>query len=180
MAAHHSNWAAFLLTHGLDSYELDLTYQEGIHGRYIGADAEDIPLGDDSVDGMPLQCAFETFQGNADIGFIKEAQRLLKSQGALAIIPLYVDEKHFVRSRPHVDLRGVEVDGGAIRLWREDRHYQAFSRHYSPEAFMDRILSQVTQVEASIVHFTNLSELAHAYPGQRIYCDFMLYAKKPR
>ncbi len=127
---------------------------------------------------MSLQCAFETFRNDADIRFISEAERLLSENGRLVILPLYTDEAHFILSSPYADLSQIQMDHGAIRVWREDEYKEPFSRHYSPEAFARRIYSQLKRMSGTVIYFSNLEELRSKFPGQRIYCDFMFYCKK--
>lgn len=178
IAASDSIWAKFLSQRGIIAYRLDLKYPLGIKGRDIGADAGDTKLPDEFASAMSLHCAFETFRNDADIRFIHEAWRVLNERGRLAILPLYTDETYFILSSPYVDLSGVQIDQGAIRVWREDSHKGPFSRHYSPEAFAKRIYSQIEGMTGKIVHFTNLDELRARYSGQRIYCHFMFYCEK--
>ena len=178
IAAAGSIWADLLNKRGITSYRLDLTYPRGIHGRDIGADAGDTTLPAGFASAMSLQCAFETFRGDADVRFIREARRVLNEQGRFAIVPLYTDETHFILSSPYVDLSGIQVDHGAIRVWREDSYRAPFSRHYSPEAFAERIYSQTDGMKGKMVHFTNLDQLRATYPDQRIYCSFMFYCDK--
>jgi hypothetical protein len=178
VAASDSIWAELLNRRGIVAYRLDLKYPPGIKGRDIGADAGDTKLPDGFASAMSLQCAFETFRNDADIRFIPEARRVLNERGRWAILPLYMDEAYFILSSPYVDLSGIHMDQGAIRVWREDEHKGPFSRHYSPEAFARRIYSQIDGMTGKIIHFTNLDELRARYPGQRIYCHFMFYCEK--
>jgi hypothetical protein len=178
IAAADSIWAELLGRRGIVAYRLDLNYPPGIKGCDIGADAGDTKLPAGFASAMSLQCAFETFRNDADIRFIHEARRVLNERGRLAILPLYTDETHFILSSPYVDLSGIQIDQGAIRVWREDSYKEPFSRHYSPEAFARRIYSQIEEMTGKIIHFTNLDELRARYSDQRIYCHFMFYCEK--
>jgi hypothetical protein len=173
-----SIWADVLNQRGITAYKLDLVYPPGIQGQRIGADAGDTRLPSGFASAMSLQCAFETFQGNADSRFVREAERVLKDRGRIVILPLYTDETFFILSSPYVDLSRVELDPGAIRVWREDPYKEPFSRHYSPEAFAERIYTQIGEMKGKIVLFTNRDDVRARYPGQRIYCDFMFYCQK--
>lgn len=178
IAASGSIWAKVLATKGLNAYRLDMIYPPGINGHDIGADASNTKLPSGFSSAMSLQCAFETFQNNADMRFISEAERVLNENGRLVILPLYTDEAHFILSSPYADLSGIQIDEGAIRVWREDEYKEPFSRHYSPEAFARRIYPQLNSMSGKVIYFSNLEELRSKYPGQRIYCDFMFYCKK--
>lgn len=180
IAASQSKWADILLSKGYNTYKLDLAYPPGIRGREIGADAGNTGLQDNCSSVLSLHCAYETFINDADIRFIREAGRILKPGGRLAIVPLYTDERYFIMSCAHLDLSDHQLDGGAIRVWREDDCTNAsFSRHYSPESFADRIYSQRGVLQGKVIYFNNLEELRRRYEGQRIYCDFMFVAHKP-
>ena len=179
IASAQSKWADILLGRGYNTYKLDLEYPPGIRGREIGADAGNSGLPDNSTSVLALHCAYETFINDADIRFIREAGRILRPGGRLAITPLYTAEYYFIMSCAHLDLSNHHLDVGAIRIWREDDWEVNFSRHYSPEAFTERIYSQRGPLKGKIVYFNNLTELRERYPGQRIYCDFMFFAIKP-
>ncbi|NJN67371.1 MAG: hypothetical protein HC884_11995 [Chloroflexaceae bacterium] len=178
VAASGSNWADVLNHRGIKAYRLDLKYPPGIHGMDIGADAGAMGLPDGFARAMSLQCAYETFQGDADIRFIHEVRRVLDEAGRFAILPLYTDDVYFILSSPYTDLTHVPLDQGARRVWREDSFREPFSRHYSPEAFAERIYSQLNGMKGKIIHFTNLDEVEARYPGQRIYCHFMFFCEK--
>ncbi|NER07305.1 MAG: hypothetical protein F6K17_34420, partial [Okeania sp. SIO3C4] len=120
VAACSSIWANILIQHGIAAYRLDLTYPLGINGNQIGADAGNTKLPSGFASTMSLHCAYETFEGDADIRFIHEAKRVLTEKGRLAIIPLYTDKTYFIMSSPYADLSEIELDSGAIRVWRED------------------------------------------------------------
>ncbi|MFH1836449.1 MAG: hypothetical protein ABH851_09700 [Methanobacteriota archaeon] len=178
VAAASSVWAEILIKREITAYKLDLKYPAGINDVKIGAEAGDTGLPAGFASAMSLQCAYETFRGDADIRFIQEAKRVLNHRGRFAIIPLYTDETYFNMSSPYVNLSGIEVDEGAIRVWREDAYKEPFSRHYSPEAFAERIYSQIKGLTGRIVYFTNLDEIRTNFNGQRIYCNFMFYCER--
>jgi len=81
VAAAGNRWVPCLRDAGLNALSLDLSYPQGVHGWRIGADAQEIPLPSGLVDAMSAQCAFECFQCDADIGFVREAARLLPPPG---------------------------------------------------------------------------------------------------
>ena len=179
VACSDSNFADVLQARGIAAYKLDLSFPAGIRGNRIGADAGQTPLQDNSIHGMSLQCAYECFQGDADIRFIREAQRLLKKHGKLAIIPLYIENEYINVTSEACDQSKVTIDPGALRVWRDDRYKVPFARHYSAEAFRDRILSQVDPRNSyTLLYYTNLEELRSLFPNQRIYCDLVFYMER--
>jgi SAM-dependent methyltransferase len=61
------------------------------HGiTYIGGTIENVPLPDESLDCISCHHSFEHFQKDLDMLFIKEAIRLLRPNGKLIIIPLFL------------------------------------------------------------------------------------------
>jgi PST family polysaccharide transporter len=60
----------------------------------VGGDISAIHLADSTVDKIACHHAFEHFQDNKDTAFVKEAYRILRPGGALAIIPLFVTDKY--------------------------------------------------------------------------------------
>ena len=179
VAAAESPWAELLYQNRIRSYRLDMKYRKGLHGLDIGADAADTDLPDNFCTALSLQCAFECFMGDADVGFIKEASRLLAPGGKLAITPLYLETEYFITTSPLIDQDEVIIDPGAKRVWRDDAYVEPFSRMYSPEIFTERIYSRIPRnIRAEVLYFTNLEEILNYYQGQRIYCFFMLLARK--
>lgn len=180
VAASNSPFASLIeKKEGVLGYRLDLAYKPGISGRDIGANAAVTGLPDGFADGLALHCAYECFAGDADTGFVKEAARLLKPKGRLVILPLYIDETHFITTSPFCDQRSVPVDLGAIRVWRDDEYVVPFSRHYSPDAFFSRVYSHIPAGMSGEIYFIkNLPELMSEFPEQRIYCFFVFLCKK--
>ncbi|OGP71468.1 MAG: hypothetical protein A2Z73_01560 [Deltaproteobacteria bacterium RBG_13_60_28] len=179
IAAAGSPWADILNRRGIRSYRLDLIYPQGIHGIDIGADAADTKLPDNFASILSLQCAFECFMGDADIGLLREASRILNERGRYAITPLYLDDHHFVATSPFCDQRDIVIEDGAKKVWRDDGYQVPFSRHYSPESFYQRIYSNIPDdMEGKILYFKNLKDIMEYFPNQRIYCFFMFYCEK--
>jgi len=174
IAGSGSPWAKILNKRGIKSYRLDLAYKTGIHSIDIGVDAADtkLPRGFASV--LSSQCAYECLMGDADVLFIKEADRILNERGRVGIIPLYLEDTYFVSTSPYCDQRKVKIEPEAKRVWRDDEYKVPFSRHYSPESFYKRIFSRIPkEMTGKILHFRNLDEVMKHYPGQRVYCFFL-------
>ena len=179
VAAARSPWAALLNRNRIRAYRLDMAYEKGVHGMDIGADADDTGLPDEFCTGLSLQCAFECFMGDSDVGFIREASRILVPGGRYAIAPLYLETEFFNTTSPLIDQDQVIIDRGARRVWRDDAYVEPFSRMYSPEVFKTRIYSRVpSNTRVEVLYFKNLEEIVNYYQGQRIYCFFMLLGHK--
>lgn len=179
IAAASSIFSDILIKRGIDSYKLDLSYPQGVKGKKIGANAGNTGLSNEFADSLTLHCAFECFMGNSDTEFIKEAERILKKNGKALIIPLYTANEFINLSSPYCNQNKVKIDKNAKRVWREDKYKEPFSRNYSPEAFYERVYSQMPlSLNGKILILSNLSELQNKYPGQRIYTYFMFYCEK--
>lgn len=179
IAAAGSNLAKVLRKKGMKAYRQDLTYPDGINGYDIGGDAGNMPLSEAFADVLTLHCAFECFQGDADVKFAREAGRILRGGGRVGIIPLYIDTITFVKISPWCDKRNIQIGQDTKFLWRDDTYKEPFSRHYSPETFSSRIISKMSEFDIKILYFTNLKELSeNVYPGSRIYCYFMFKGQK--
>lgn len=179
VAADGGEWVRCLRDTAVNAFALDLIYPRGVHGWRIGADAQEVPLAGGSVDAMSLQCAFEEFEGAADTGAVREAARLLRSGGTLAIVPLYLDDTYFIATSPRTLVDRGSFDQGAVVVWRDDGVESRFSRHYSPETLVDRLsepLGLFSQVR--VMHVTNLASLRERWPGSRLYAYFVLECRK--
>ena len=179
VAASTSPFAEAVAKHlGNTCYKQDLILPHGIHGNSIGGDAAKMPVSDGFCDVITLHCAYECFQGNSDIGLIKEVPRILRAGGRIGIVPLYTDDVYFVKTGPLCDKSKISVEDEARWIWRDDAYLkEPFSRHYSPEAFKTRILDQ-TDMKYEILYFTNLDDIMRKFSGQRVYCHFMFKAIK--
>lgn len=181
VAAAASAWAVALRRRGVTSYRLDRRYPPGIRGLDIGADAGDTGLPDGFATALSAQCAFECFQGDADVRFVREAARILAPGGRFAILPLYLDDTYFVSTSPYCDQEKIAVEPEAMKLWRDDAYREPFSRHYSPEAFARRVYAALPEgLRGKVLFVRNLPELIREFPGQRIYCLFIFLGEKSR
>ena len=176
-----SPWAEILNRRGIKSYKLDLSCPPGCKGINIGADAGDTKLADGFATVLSLHCAYECFMRNADIKFVEEASRILNEKGRYGIVPLYLEDIHFVSTSPYCDQSKVKIEPEAKRVWRDDEHNNPFSRSYSPESFYKRIYSRIPRdMKGKIIYFKNLDQVMKHYPGQRVYCFFMFLCEKDK
>ena len=179
IAAAGSPFVDALNKKNIKSYRLDLAYPQGVNGVNIGGDASKTPLPDQFATTLALHCAYECFQGDADILLIKESERILKSKGAIGIIPLYIDEIYYNATSPFCNQAEISFDKGAKKIWRDDQYHVPFSRHYSPDAFYQRIYQSLSpKMKGKIIFFNNFISLMNHFKGQRIYCNFLFIATK--
>ncbi len=140
-------------TIGCRVYRQDLYYIEpGIRGEEVGGDASRLPLADNSLSKMSLQNSFEHFEGDNDIGFIIEAQRVLRTGGKLCIVPLFIGEQYQLETEAGwVDERGVK------HVWGIGAR---FSRQYDLTQFKERILDSCSRFAVQVYCVENATEIS--------------------
>jgi hypothetical protein len=140
---------------GCTTYRQDLVFPEGLNSDTIGSNAANMPVPDGFASKMALHCSFEHFEGNSDIDFIKEAHRVLRSGGAICIIPLYLFDKYAIQTDPHVSVpAGVQFEDDATIFchptWK-NRH----GRFYDPAHLMSRIHNHLSGMTMTVYRITN-------------------------
>ncbi|HLZ09310.1 MAG TPA: methyltransferase domain-containing protein, partial [Chloroflexota bacterium] len=144
---------------GCISYRQDLAFAPGLNGDRIGGDAASIPLPDGFASKLALHCSFEHFEGESDIGFIREASRVLRPGGRLCIVPLYLNETYAIQTNPALMAKGgIEFERDAHLFcapgWR-NRH----NRYYDVSHFVDRIVRNLHGLELSLDFVRNQSDV---------------------
>ena len=137
------------------SIALDLSFAPGLHGSKLGCNADAIPLSDHSIDAMALHCSFEHFEGDSDMGFIREAARLLRPGGRCVIAPLYLCQYYACLTDPLV--AGAcqapfdpEARIVALRGWN-NRH----GRFYDVDRFVRRVWANRGSLDVTLYHLEN-------------------------
>lgn len=155
------------------AFRQDLDFPPGVNGRTIGGSAEHLPFPDGFFSRMTLHCSFEHFEGDADIGFVKEAGRVLRPGGAACILPLYVSEIFHNLTDPGVERQRLFFDDGAavaeVRGWQN-----RFGRFYDAERLSQRVLRNLGPLDATIHFVENQKDVAPA-----CYLKFALLLRKP-
>jgi SAM-dependent methyltransferase len=159
---------------GLKAYRQDLAYRPGVHGNRIGGDAAHMPVPDGFATKMTLHCSFEHFEEESDIGFVREAGRVLRPGGMVCILPLYLFEEYAVQTDPEVAVReAVAFERDAIvycaRGWG-NRH----GRFYDPEHLASRIVSNAGGMEVDIYRIVNVEQI-----DRSCYVQFAMLLRKP-
>lgn len=115
--------------------------------EYINGSIDKIPLPDKSITAISCHHSFEHFRGDLDISFLKEALRLLKIRGMLAIIPFFL-ANHYAEIW---NTRKREIfDNKALSLYDVTATFpgwgacERFARTYNMSAFKERILSHIS------------------------------------
>lgn len=159
VAASHSPWYKMVeRMYGCQAYALDLVFPSGINAQKIGADATAMPLPDGFASKVALHCAYETFEGNADIKLLPEIERVLSPSGKMVILPLYMHDFFFIESSPVADRRNIDYQN-AEKVWRNDGYNVRYSRKYSVEAFFKRIVSNLNNLKLTIYYIENEKEI---------------------
>jgi SAM-dependent methyltransferase len=114
---------------------------------YIGGSIDSVPLPDGSLDKISCHHSFEHFRDNLDIDFIREAMRLLRVGGKLAITPLFLTNKYAeiwnitpVTTHPSEKDITIVDKTASFPGWGA---FEGFARTYSPLAFEERILNHL-------------------------------------
>ena len=109
----------------------------------VGGDISSIHLENNSISKIACHHAFEHFQADKDVEFIKEAYRLLKDDGALVIIPLFLTDIYVecwnIETSEHFDKNSIVIidKTASIPGADDDGH---FARFYDMDALRNRIM----------------------------------------
>ncbi len=132
--------------YGCQAYRQDLTYVPGVHGDRIGSNAAQLSLPDGFATRLVLHNSIEHFENDADIGFIREAKRVLRPGGICVILPIFLAPYLANITDPFGDQTGLRFDPGAqvhyVRNWAGGR----FSRHYDVPSLRQRILDNLADM----------------------------------
>jgi SAM-dependent methyltransferase len=159
---------------GVTAYRQDLGYPPGLAGDRIGGDAARMPVPDGFATKMALHCSFEHFEGESDIGFIREAERVLRPGGAVCVVPLYLFEEYAIQADPEVAVAaGVSFEDDATvycaRGWG-NRH----GRFYDPAHLTNRVLSNARGMRVQVFQIINA-----ALVDPSCYVRFAMLITKP-
>ncbi len=133
-----------------ERYLHDLAIGPGLRERlgpqvkYLESDAAAIPLPDASVDRIACHHSFEHFEGDADMGFVAEIQRLLRPGGRACILPIFVGDTYY-EVTTHFTL-AKRYDPTARRLIDPTANVpggNGYARIYDPPALRRRVLDRV-------------------------------------
>jgi SAM-dependent methyltransferase len=160
---------------GAKTYRQDLAYAPGLHGDRMGGDAAHLPVPDAFATKMALHCSFEHFEGDSDVGFIREVARVLKLGGAVCFVPLYLYEEYAIQTDPAVAMAAeVSWEADAIVYcapgWN-NRH----GRFYDPEHLANRIVKNLGSLTLTLYRITNAQQV-----DATCYARFAMLVEKPR
>ncbi len=121
--------------------------QLGDRVTYIECDGGAIPLPDGSIDKMSCHHSFEHFQGDSDVLFIKEAQRLLRLNGRMCIVHIFLAD-HYIEITDAMtfskkfDVKSKRIIDPTSGL-PGGRYCDHYARVYDLQAFRERIVDNV-------------------------------------
>ena len=161
--------------HGVGCFEQDLRFPAGTHGSRIGGDAAHMTVEPGFADVMTLHCSYDHFEGTSDVGFAREAARVMRPGGRTVIVPLYLSDTFGAKVDPRLRLPGLRLDEGMLRFWIPGLGVR-FSRFYDPERLKSRVLEPAAGAGLSweVVRITGVA--GAVADG---YCHFGLVLRKP-
>jgi SAM-dependent methyltransferase len=146
--------------YGSTTYRQDIRYPEGINGNVIGGDAAKMPIEDGFATKMALHCSFEHFENDADINFIKEADRTLKNGGRLCILPLYVSTEYAIVADPAVlTRRNMPAFENDATIYCKRGVGIKHGRFYDIPHFVSRIINNKGGLALTIYDIENAAKL---------------------
>ncbi|MGA8894555.1 MAG: glycosyltransferase, partial [Planktothrix agardhii] len=160
--------------YGVKSYVHSSAYPSGINQDMIGGNVTNLPLSDGFATKIAVH-TFSSFEEDSDMGFIKEAARLLKPGGSVCILPLYLFDKYAVQTDPitAISTGGVKFEEDAMvycSLGWGHRH----ARFYDPQHFFDRICRNLNGLKLKIYRIKNAKEV-----DDSCYIQFAAVLEKP-
>jgi len=159
---------------GARCYRQDLSYPAGIHGDRIGGDAACMPIPAGFASKLALHCSFEHFEGEADIRFLREVERVLRPGGIACFVPLYLAEEYAIQTDPVVAVsKHVEFEQGVILHCAQgwgNRH----ARFYDPPQLCARVIRHLGHLKMTLYRITNATSV-----DPSCYVRFAMVVTKP-
>jgi SAM-dependent methyltransferase len=159
---------------GATTYSQDIMYPDGITGNMIGGDACAMPIPDSFATKAMLTCSLEHFENDGDTLLFKELARVVRRNGRVCVLPLYIAGKCFTLTDPTMSVpANVEFDRDGPVICREgwgNRH----GRFYDAETLLRRIIEPARALfDFTVFRVTNAPEV-----DQSAYLRFALLAER--
>lgn len=158
---------------GSITYSQDLSYEPGIAGKQIGGDAAQLPVPDAFFDGVVATCSIEHFEGNSDIGFMKEVARVLKPGGKIIVLPLYINATACYYVDPVCAVLGDAAYEPEHDIYCEKGWGNRFGRFYSAATLRQRLIDPNPELSFAVQYLKDANSL-----GPSVYCRFALFGIK--
>jgi len=159
IAADQSFFAEYVhRTYNIEAYQQDLIYPKGITSSssvpLVGGDAAVLPFRDNYFSVIPLHCSLEHFEQDSDILFMIEAQRVLKPEGRMCILPLYLGNTYHAITDPAI-CDDLSFDGP---IYERPGFGNRQCRVYSIDAFRERLIDS-NSMDLRIHYIKNAQEI---------------------
>ncbi len=144
------------------SYQQDLVYAPGQHGRQIGGYGHELPFAAESIDAVTLHCSLEHFEGNSDVLFFRAMERQLKPGGRVIVLPFYIAHEYTIHVDPiynTIKRHSVDLDDSDQFRLRYADWYQFYSRHYDAATLKARVLDQCPGLRLTVYRVRNFREV---------------------
>ena len=159
---------------GAKSYRQDLAYPEGLNGDKIGGDAAAMAVPDGFASKMALHCSFEHFEGDADIRFVREVERVLRSGGRVCFAPIYLFHEYGILTDPVVAVsQNVAFESDAT-IYAKPGWLNRHGRFYDPAHLASRVQKQLGTMQMTIYRITNATDV-----DPTCYIQFAAVITKP-
>ena len=144
---------------GCKVYRQDLTFREGIHGNLIGGNASAMPVPDGFATKMGLHSSLEHFEGDSDMGFIREVSRVLRKGGRMCSVPLFLADHYMIKTDPAAwPKEGIRFDGDAL-IHKHEGWNCAFGRFYDIPHLRTRLIENAQGLMFTVYVINGLEEL---------------------
>jgi hypothetical protein len=144
---------------GCKVYRQDLYYvSNSTNDEDVACDATKLPFPDGALSKMSLFNSFEHFEGDKDIEFIEEAQRVLCKGGKLCIVPLYMGTGYGIEENA-----GWIDEHGEKQLWGVGAR---FARTYDAKSFVERVLKHCGNFDYEICVIENPTDISKQIHAQ--------------
>lgn len=145
--------------YGCKVYKQDIVYKKGVYGNTIGSDGSDVPLPNEFATKMALHSSFEHFEGDADIGFLIESDRLLRSGGKVCIVPFYLFNRYAIQIDPGgLKENDISFEKDAI-LYCARRWNSKHARFYDVPHLITRIKGNLGTLRLTVYNVLNAKEI---------------------
>lgn len=160
--------------YGCKTFAQDLIYPPGLHDDRIGGNASELPFDEGAITKMALHCSFEHFEGDSDIGYIRECVRVLAPGGRVVIVPLYLSDTYGIHTNPlkareNPDVFETDAVVGFIKGWSHP-----FGRTYDPAHLWSRVIANGRGLDFTLFSIQNAKQV-----DESCYVRYALLISKP-